>query len=1290
MEGHSGALRRCGGGGGGNPSRPVSKLLQPCGLLSALFLLLLAPLRTLAAPRAPDFVSVSYKPEYVVASYIIACVGSGTALQVMKQRTGFKGLRNWLLLVGGSISLGVVGIWCMHFIAMLAVKLEDNNGRHLAMAFEPGMTVLSLFVAVIIIGVGFALAGEPRLVKVWRTCIVGVIGGCGVAVMHYVGMAGVICEANMSLDAGIVAASVIVGIVAATAALLIFFHLQHIWSRNWVLQSVVPMIMGVAVCGMHYTGAAAVTWRLPDVAEAPLDFSRYASNDDLLAIIITFSVFTCAVLLALMFWRMRQLRRHEASKARQLTLAALVRDSQGRILSTLTNTLPSVVIAQIADTNSDGSPSPSDTSRSSGSGSGAIQTLSADFLRMLKISFQWSSVARYQRHLNKLQQEGKLSSSSVARFNAFVNAAQQLARMLNLSVEQLGVLYWNPTGQMLTLIVKNSPATRSSLQHVSAGLRFAEPVQIHGALSELQLPPTVDALSWLSDVSDYHRRVLLPLCGESARDEQLDEFLREVGQELLADQELAADEVPRWRQTLGRFVNTRGHLEALARNSQQWAEVKLDPMVKTQIELQLAAEAAQLQQTTAAQQQIEQLRDTEGPATSPAAAVAGSAAATARRLLGNAGPVNSSLYLGLLHVQVSATGLHILLPRRGPLSMVPLVKLANQHAVGTRELQWLQLQLLKEENANANAVRNSRLRRPAQQTTNVALLQPNTQHFISPNGSPLIPKAVPHLPVPALPGAVVSTSAGPAPASNGLELTKRGAPVHRRSASDNGFMDRDVKEKDGKEQQQPQPQPQQQQQQSRQLPSGSSSASTMGAPRPPPPPLISSEALLSFHSDFLRAREELGKLVGSSMDLVGSQLWTEQCIALSSEVNVIVFLHCSMSRGLPAHYNDRDVQQVPLSVFDIIHAAQFPSRHSPWVRRLLAVAMRAHTGPRRVAGLPAAGYAAPNQGGVRGDGDGGNPAGATGGLLLRPLDEGLQSLLNDPKSRASDLMTEESLQSSLHQLLNGAGGGGGERRAHRDEAPLAHARYIPDDRDADGGGGSSGSDSDDDADEEGRSPHTGNGSARRATYNALPSPSALQMAHLSDNSPRPGAQPNGNGATMSEFGSYLQSPSTAQVQVIPMPTGSGSAGSSTSSSSGSGTSGGGGGGATSPSAAAVVVRSVFDQPSGGGGGGVGSNGVPPRRPNSLRSSRRVSYQPDQQMRFQQLLQPTATGVLLGQERALAQSNGGSSQGDRGSSTSSSGGSNGSGATLQQAGQSSPTQRGHLLVATASDVKPTLV
>ncbi len=55
-------------------------------------------------------------------------------------------------------------------------------------------------------------------------------------------------------DSGVVAASIIIGIVAATAALLIFFRFERVWATNIYLHVAASMLMGVAVCGMHYCG----------------------------------------------------------------------------------------------------------------------------------------------------------------------------------------------------------------------------------------------------------------------------------------------------------------------------------------------------------------------------------------------------------------------------------------------------------------------------------------------------------------------------------------------------------------------------------------------------------------------------------------------------------------------------------------------------------------------------------------------------------------------------------------------------------------------------------------------------------------------------------------------------------------------------------------------------------------------------------------------------------------------------------------------------------------------------
>lgn len=52
----------------------------------------------------------------IAASWIVSAFGAATALYVMKQRTGHTGLRNVLLLILGSVAMGSVAIWSMHFV----------------------------------------------------------------------------------------------------------------------------------------------------------------------------------------------------------------------------------------------------------------------------------------------------------------------------------------------------------------------------------------------------------------------------------------------------------------------------------------------------------------------------------------------------------------------------------------------------------------------------------------------------------------------------------------------------------------------------------------------------------------------------------------------------------------------------------------------------------------------------------------------------------------------------------------------------------------------------------------------------------------------------------------------------------------------------------------------------------------------------------------------------------------------------------------------------------------------
>jgi NO-binding membrane sensor protein with MHYT domain len=146
-----------------------------------------------------------------------------------------------------ALSIGVAGIWAMHFIAMLGFTIPGQTIHYNVL-----VTILSMLVAVAVVGIGLLIVGfsgdglRPLLTG-------GLIIGLGVASMHYIGMSAMRMPGTMHYSAGLVVLSVIIAIVTGTVALLAALWLDTVWSAIGAC-----LIMGVAVSGMHYTGMAAL------------------------------------------------------------------------------------------------------------------------------------------------------------------------------------------------------------------------------------------------------------------------------------------------------------------------------------------------------------------------------------------------------------------------------------------------------------------------------------------------------------------------------------------------------------------------------------------------------------------------------------------------------------------------------------------------------------------------------------------------------------------------------------------------------------------------------------------------------------------------------------------------------------------------------------------------------------------------------------------------------------------------------------------------------------------------
>lgn len=187
-----------------------------------------------------------YNVVLVLLSYVVSVVGSFTALQLIGglARIG-AGRQRSVTLVTASAVMGVGAIWAMHFIAMLAFKMP------VPVTYDIPLTALSAAVAVLACLVGLSLAVREQHSPLTLVTS-GSYMGIGVAAMHYLGMYAMRMPAATYYDGGTAALSVIVAMLASIAALWIAFK------RRSMAQSLVgAMVMGVAVCGMHYIGMAA-------------------------------------------------------------------------------------------------------------------------------------------------------------------------------------------------------------------------------------------------------------------------------------------------------------------------------------------------------------------------------------------------------------------------------------------------------------------------------------------------------------------------------------------------------------------------------------------------------------------------------------------------------------------------------------------------------------------------------------------------------------------------------------------------------------------------------------------------------------------------------------------------------------------------------------------------------------------------------------------------------------------------------------------------------------------------
>ncbi len=230
----------------------------------------------------------SYNDFLVVVSVMIAMLASYAALDLGGRVTAATGAARFIWLAGGGAAMGV-GIWSMHYVGMLALRLP------VPVLYDIPAVFLSLMAAVFSSAVALFVVSWRKTTWVQILAASPVMGG-GIAAMHYIGMAAMRMPGMCHYSTVLVGLSVVLAVVISLVALWLTFHFRGDTKGVSWAKLLSALAMGAAIPVMHYTGMAAVTFSSSD-ARPELSYAVDISSLGTVAIVtVTFLVLGLALL----------------------------------------------------------------------------------------------------------------------------------------------------------------------------------------------------------------------------------------------------------------------------------------------------------------------------------------------------------------------------------------------------------------------------------------------------------------------------------------------------------------------------------------------------------------------------------------------------------------------------------------------------------------------------------------------------------------------------------------------------------------------------------------------------------------------------------------------------------------------------------------------------------------------------------------------------------------------------------------------------------------------------------
>ncbi|SFF06735.1 bifunctional diguanylate cyclase/phosphodiesterase [Paracidovorax wautersii] len=201
-----------------------------------------------------EFMPSRYDPWVVAASFAIAVLSSYVTLDLARRVHRSRRDVGSIWWLAGSTVMGT-GIWSMHFLGMQAFELP------VALGFTGGLTFLSWLAAVSASAIALGVASLPRF-GMPQILLGATFMGAGISGMHYLGMRAMQMSLPIVWDPVQVALSIAVALAASGIGLTIFRWVipMEQGPRRVKVQIAAAVVIGLAICGMHYLGMAAASF----------------------------------------------------------------------------------------------------------------------------------------------------------------------------------------------------------------------------------------------------------------------------------------------------------------------------------------------------------------------------------------------------------------------------------------------------------------------------------------------------------------------------------------------------------------------------------------------------------------------------------------------------------------------------------------------------------------------------------------------------------------------------------------------------------------------------------------------------------------------------------------------------------------------------------------------------------------------------------------------------------------------------------------------------------------------